>query len=367
MKKIILITLVGLLIFSFTFAQTTQVDINILKQAVELLQGLIKSATLSVATPTLPSVISPVPSLGPLPVEKKVVPLPKGISPVVPLGKPITPEVIRPILPDENREDDVIVQLNNLRITRIVTSTPFLTSDTRAIFFAVRDIGWRCLMFESEETATGMPCLMDLRRPIALRELVIKITDDTILLQRNRQRAKLEDFQVNNKINVYGFMDKDNYGVEALIVRKIGTKIVPLPMPKPLPSPIMPLPRPTTSLPERPICIQVITPAYNPQNPSECKEFPTPCDIPQGWVKTEKCSVSSIEFRERDGCKIGGCSGEICGEKGEDMITTCEWRPEYGCYKIAICERQSDGKCGWTMTEKLQNCLKQTGSKKFNF
>jgi len=39
------------------------------------------------------------------------------------------------------------------------------------------------------------------------------------------------------------------------------------------------------------LCIQVITPAYNPQNPLECKEFPTPCDVLPGWVKTERCPV----------------------------------------------------------------------------
>jgi len=29
-------------------------------------------------------------------------------------------------------------------------------------------------------------------------------------------------------------------------------------------------------------CIQVITPAKNPQT-GEIKEFPTPCDVPKGW------------------------------------------------------------------------------------
>lgn len=320
MKKFVLTTLVGLFIFSFAFAQTTQVDVNVLNKVIKLLQNLTQTSTSSPVdtSPSLPSVSSPpkpckprpacldatppcmIPepeegwcpasgsSLIPSPVETKIVPLPKGVSPAVPLEKPITPEVIRRFFDDQD-EDDIIVQLNNLRITRIVTSTSFLTSDTQAIFFAVRDIGWKCLMFENEETSTGMPCLMNLRRSIVSKELVIKITNDTILLQRNRQRAKLEDFQVNDKINVYGFMDKDNYGIEALIVRKIGNKVVPLPIPKPVPSPIIPLPRPTTSLPEHSICIQVITPAYNPQNPSECKEFPTPCDVPPGWIKTDRC------------------------------------------------------------------------------
>ncbi len=37
-------------------------------------------------------------------------------------------------------------------------------------------------------------------------------------------------------------------------------------------------------------CIQLITPARNPET-SECREFPTPCEVPQGWVKTQFCSA----------------------------------------------------------------------------
>lgn len=36
------------------------------------------------------------------------------------------------------------------------------------------------------------------------------------------------------------------------------------------------------------ICIQVITPARNPQT-GECKQFPTPCDVPEGWTKVSSC------------------------------------------------------------------------------
>jgi len=41
------------------------------------------------------------------------------------------------------------------------------------------------------------------------------------------------------------------------------------------------------------ICIQVITPAKNPIT-GECKEFPTPCDVPPGWQKVKSCSGSII-------------------------------------------------------------------------
>lgn len=54
-------------------------------------------------------------------------------------------------------------------------------------------------------------------------------------------------------------------------------------------------------------------------------------------------------------CIVTGCSGQVC-EEGT-IITTCEYRSEYACYKDATCERQSDGKCGWTQTEALQQCI----------
>lgn len=57
-----------------------------------------------------------------------------------------------------------------------------------------------------------------------------------------------------------------------------------------------------------------------------------------------------------DGCKPTGCSSQICSD--EDVVTTCEYRAEYACYKNAKCERQPNGKCGWTNTPELQACLK---------
>jgi hypothetical protein len=220
-------------------------------------------------------------------IQPKLIELPKGVKPALPQvieTKSITPEIIKPILPDEDRSNDAIVQINNLRITRILLDPGI--ENVKAIFFAVRDIGWKCLLFESKESEKSLPCVLNIRKSIIQKELAIQVTNDTTLLQRNRQKAKLEDFQVGDKINVYGFMDKDNYSIDALIVRKVAS--VPKPIFKPMPKLIEPK-LPATSTPR--VCIQVITPAYNPQNPSECKEFPTPCDVPPGWVKTEKCPV----------------------------------------------------------------------------
>lgn len=54
-------------------------------------------------------------------------------------------------------------------------------------------------------------------------------------------------------------------------------------------------------------------------------------------------------------CIKTGCSSQVCADK--DVITTCEWRPEYACYQKAACERQADGNCGFTRSAELAACL----------
>ncbi|MCP6719447.1 MAG: DUF5667 domain-containing protein [Patescibacteria group bacterium] len=49
--------------------------------------------------------------------------------------------------------------------------------------------------------------------------------------------------------------------------------------------------------PKPEICIQVITPAKNKVT-GECRSFPTPCDVPLGWVKNDTCPDSKLRFRE---------------------------------------------------------------------
>jgi hypothetical protein len=57
------------------------------------------------------------------------------------------------------------------------------------------------------------------------------------------------------------------------------------------------------------------------------------------------------------GCVAQGCSSTVCAPEGEGVMTTCEWKPEYACYKTATCERQPSGECGWTQTAELSSCL----------
>ncbi len=64
-----------------------------------------------------------------------------------------------------------------------------------------------------------------------------------------------------------------------------------------------------------------------------------------------------------EGCARTGCSGHICANAGEDIVSTCVWREEYACYKTARCEKQTDGKCGWTPSAALSDCLSSAKAK----
>lgn len=54
-------------------------------------------------------------------------------------------------------------------------------------------------------------------------------------------------------------------------------------------------------------------------------------------------------------CFKTGCSSQVCAD--HNVVTTCEYRPEYECYRKAACERQRNGECGFTQTAELQACL----------
>lgn len=66
-----------------------------------------------------------------------------------------------------------------------------------------------------------------------------------------------------------------------------------------------------------------------------------------------------IDAAATQSCRVGGCSGQLCSDQ-PDAVSTCEWRPEYACYRTALCERQGDGQCGWTASQELTDCLQKT-------
>ena len=76
-----------------------------------------------------------------------------------------------------------------------------------------------------------------------------------------------------------------------------------------------------------------------------------------GWRETRQlnaCIEAATQPPPAD-CRPTGCSGQVCADT--DVITTCEWRPEYACYQNATCERAADGSCGWRQTRELAACL----------
>ncbi len=62
-----------------------------------------------------------------------------------------------------------------------------------------------------------------------------------------------------------------------------------------------------------------------------------------------------VESKKPKMCMPTGCSGQICADS--DVNTTCEWRPEYACYRSASCSTQRNGDCGWVMDDELKRCL----------
>lgn len=73
-------------------------------------------------------------------------------------------------------------------------------------------------------------------------------------------------------------------------------------------------------------CIQVITPAISPEN--TCKEFPTPCDMPEDWKKVDKCPSEIRYYTCPDGTKV--VSGECYGQ-GETLRCALKVSPELQC------------------------------------
>ena len=100
---------------------------------------------------------------------------------------------------DEDRSDDDIIQVSNLRVQGV----------SGTVITASYDFGVKCRFYKDTAAPTGqeLPC------PLAPSALYQIQTDGARLLLRNRQRASLSDFEVGNRINVYGFMDRDNRAV----------------------------------------------------------------------------------------------------------------------------------------------------------
>ena len=90
------------------------------------------------------------------------------------------------------------------------------------------------------------------------------------------------------------------------------------------------------------------------------ESYPEQCATPDGHTFVNERQIISNDEMTFNGCAVAGCSGQLCvsADEAGDIITTCEFRAEYACYREASCEPQENGKCGWTQTAELQACLR---------
>lgn len=108
---------------------------------------------------------------------------------------------------------------------------------------------------------------------------------------------------------------------------------------------------------ESPVLIDAVEVSTTTEN-KEVNDNATSSEVISSPVYTNPDSGSEEKPvpAQNTACYVGGCSGQICSERS-DIVSTCEWRETYACYRKAVCERQSSGECGWTETEELNSCL----------
>lgn len=93
------------------------------------------------------------------------------------------------------------------------------------------------------------------------------------------------------------------------------------------------------------------------------ESYPEQCRTQDGRLFVNEAQTGTFPAQGEgivfNGCAVAGCSRQLCvsAEEAGDMVTTCEYRAEYACYQEASCEPQTDGKCGWTQTAELKQCL----------
>ena len=87
--------------------------------------------------------------------------------------------------------------------------------------------------------------------------------------------------------------------------------------------------------------------------------YPGQCSTPDGRMFVQDIPPSDGPGLQTNGCAVAGCSGQLCvsADEAGDVVTTCEYRAQYACYREASCEPQADGKCGWSQSPELQRCL----------
>ena len=84
----------------------------------------------------------------------------------------------------------------------------------------------------------------------------------------------------------------------------------------------------------------------------------TPQIEPIATLPTKQDPTISNESSQALTCVRAGCSRQLCVDaKNSDVISTCEFLPEYACYTDQSCEVQADGTCGFSIDATMQQCI----------
>lgn len=94
-----------------------------------------------------------------------------------------------------------------------------------------------------------------------------------------------------------------------------------------------------------------------------CTFYYPPCAPPPDdqFVPPDYCQPIGVceDKPASSACVVTGCSGQICA--AEHMASTCEWFDHYECYKLAICDLDPNGQCGWQKTDAFVECMARYG------
>jgi hypothetical protein len=154
--------------------------------------------------------------------------LPSGVKPIIPISGSVSNTTLKNILPDNSLSDDYLIQIKNLRITRIINS-PNVDKITVAIVFAVRENNHQCLYNGTPDNfiTNERPCISVISNRIKNNELAIEITKNTVfrVIKNNKinfdKKINLNDLKINDVINVNGYMDPKSYGIKASNLKKV--------------------------------------------------------------------------------------------------------------------------------------------------
>ncbi|MBI2971063.1 MAG: beta-propeller domain-containing protein [Candidatus Aenigmarchaeota archaeon] len=106
---------------------------------------------------------------------------------------------------------------------------------------------------------------------------------DNVLYTVSDRMIQMHNLGTMEKLNAVAFLQPEPLPEPITVPAPLPSEPIEGGVEKPTQPPAAPRP------PENTFCIQVIQPARNPET-GECKEFPTPCDVPEDWEPVDSCN-----------------------------------------------------------------------------